>query len=155
MRLADTARAMLADALWTGVAIRKYAGPVPVDMRCMYFGGSFVTAMPINPWSKVKDVLTMLDMLCTTSSDMSMLFEGSKMHVWGVRTIPIRTIPIPTTFQSRCSRGWLRPLLGCITSIQRASCRTISVPTRDLPESHANTDAGHGPRTTRDAANQV
>ena len=103
MRLADTARAMLADALWTGVAIRKYAGPVPVNMRCMYFGGYFVPAMPINPWSKVKDVLTMLDMLCTTSGDMSMLFEGSKMHNWGVSTIPITpsTHNLPAEVQSR------------------------------------------------------
>ena len=94
---------MLADALWTGVAIRKYAGPVPVNMRCMYFSGYFVPAMPINPWSKVKDVLTMLDMLCTTSGDMSMLFEGSKMHNWGVSTIPITpsTHNLPVEVQSR------------------------------------------------------
>ena len=31
----------------------------------------------------------MFDMLCTTGDDMSMLFEGSKMHAWGVSTIPI------------------------------------------------------------------
>ena len=74
MRLADIARAMLADALWTGVAIRQYAGSIPVDMRCVYFGGYFVPAIPTNPWKKVPDVLTMLDMLCTTSGDMSMLF---------------------------------------------------------------------------------
>ena len=41
-------------------------------------------AQPINPWSKMKDVLTMLDVLCTTAGN-----EGSKMHVWGVSTIPI------------------------------------------------------------------
>ena len=87
--MADTARAMLKDALWTGVAIRQYAGSVPVDMSCVHFGGYFVPAMPTNPWSKVKDVLTMLDMLCTTGGNMSMLFEGSKMHNWGVNTIPI------------------------------------------------------------------
>ena len=89
MRLADIARAMLADALWTGVAIRQYAGSVPVDMRCVHFGGYFVPAMPTNPWMKVRDVLTMLDMLCTTDGNMAMLFENSKMHFWGVNTIPI------------------------------------------------------------------
>ena len=96
-------RAMLADALWTGVAIRKYAGSVPVDMRCVHFGGYFVPAMPINPWSKVRDVLTMLDMLCTTGGNMSMLFEGSKMHVWGVSTIPITpaTHNLPAEVQTR------------------------------------------------------
>ena len=89
MRLADTARAMLADALWTGVAVRKYAGSVPIDMRCVHSDGYFVPAMPLNPWSKMKDVLTMLDTLCSTAGRMSMLFEGSKMNVWGVITIPI------------------------------------------------------------------
>ena len=89
MRLADTARAMLADALWTGVAVRKYAGSVPIDMRCVHSDGYFVPAMPLNPWSKMKDVLTMLDTLCSTAGKMSMLFEGSKMNVWGVITIPI------------------------------------------------------------------
>ena len=71
------------------LSFHKYAGPVPVDMRCMHYEGYFVPAMPTNPWSKVKDVLTMLDVLCTTGDDMSMLFEGSKMHAWGVSTIPI------------------------------------------------------------------
>ena len=74
VRMADTARVMLKDALWTGVAIRQYAGSVPVDMRCVHFGGYFVPAMPTNPWSKVKDVLT-------TGGSLSMLFEGSNMHV--------------------------------------------------------------------------
>ena len=87
-RLADMARAMLKDALWTGVAIRQYVGSVPVDMRCVHYGGHFVPAMPTNPWSKVKDVLTMLDMLCTTGGNMSMLFEGSKMHVWESTPFP-------------------------------------------------------------------
>jgi hypothetical protein len=45
--------------------------------------------MPLNPWSKMKDVLSMLDTLCSTAGKMSMLFEGSKMNVWGVNTIPI------------------------------------------------------------------
>ena len=89
MRMADTARAMLADALWTGVAIRQYAGSSPVDVRCVHFGGYFVPTMPTNPWKKAPDVLTMLDMLCTTDGNMAMLFEDSKMHFWGVNTIPI------------------------------------------------------------------
>ena len=55
----------------------------------MHFGGYFIPAMPINPWSKMKDVLTMLDTLCTTAGNMSMLFDGSKMYNWGVSTIPI------------------------------------------------------------------
>ena len=94
---------MLKDALWTGVAIRQYAGPLPVDMRCVYFGGYFVPAMPINPWSKVKDVIAMLETLCTTGGNMSMLFEGSKMNAWGVNTIPITpaTHNLPAEVQTR------------------------------------------------------
>ena len=94
---------MLADALWTGVAIRQYAGTLAVDMRCVYSSGYFVPAMPINPWAKMKDVLDMLDALCTTAGNMSMLFEGSKMHVWGVNTIPITpaTHNLPAEVQTR------------------------------------------------------
>ena len=45
----------------------------------------------------------MLDTLCTTAGNMSMLFEVSKMHVWGVNTIPITpaTHNLPAEVQTR------------------------------------------------------
>ena len=46
VRLADTARALLKDALWTGVAIRQYAGSAPVDMRCTSEATSCRSCLP-------------------------------------------------------------------------------------------------------------
>ena len=149
LRLADMDRAMLADALWTGVAIRKYAGPVPVNMHCIHYEGYFVPAMPTNPWSKVKDVLTMLDMLCTTGDDMSMLFEGSKMHAWGVSTIPITpaTHNLPAEVMAR--------LATTPTRLHNFYPKGLLPHNIGSNESHARTHARHGPRTTGCAANQV
>ena len=66
LRMADSARLLLQDALWTGVAIRQYTGPDRVGMTCLHYGGYFVPAMPPRPFNKANEVLSLLDSMCTT-----------------------------------------------------------------------------------------
>ena len=78
VRMADSARPLLQDALWTGVAVRQFTGPERVDMSCLHYGGYFIPAMPPRPFSKRQEVLTLLDGMCTTAGKVNMMFEGQR-----------------------------------------------------------------------------
>ncbi len=84
-------RKLLADALWTGVAIRKYYYD-DVTMNVMRRRGFVVPAMPPDPFGKTGDMLRTMSQLTKVNGEMSLLYDDSLFKIWGCNKIPVQPL---------------------------------------------------------------
>ena len=81
-------RATLADALWTGLAIRQYAFP-GISMNIMMRRGFPVTAMPDDPFEHVAPMLATMMQVTEVKGNMPLLYDDSMYVRWGVNRVPV------------------------------------------------------------------
>jgi hypothetical protein len=98
-------RALLADALWTGVAIRKYAYD-DVKMDVMVRRGFVVPAMPPDPFAQTGDMLRLMSQLTEVDGEMPLLYDDSLFHMWGCNKIPVQPMKenLPDDIRQRFDR---------------------------------------------------
>jgi hypothetical protein len=92
--MADMAKKVLQDALWTGIAMRKYMRD-DVTLNVMWkttagFAPRVIAAMPADPFEDIVEMLTaMTDMTQDEDGNMPLLFKTSMFSAWGVNKVPI------------------------------------------------------------------
>ena len=85
--MTSISRATLADALWTGIAIRKYAFP-DVCTDVIHRRGFIFPAMPGDPFQHLLGMLNIMTQLSQVDGEMPHLFDDCLFSRWGVNRIP-------------------------------------------------------------------
>jgi hypothetical protein len=87
-QMASIERSVLADALWTGVAARKFTLD-GVSTNVMHARGFVVPAMPDDILRDLNEMFQLMTLFTTEEGNMPMLFDQSLMTRWGVNTVPV------------------------------------------------------------------